>query len=230
MISLRNNFGWPLRYNNTRRNRKRNKERGDPISFGVSRINPGMEFPTLAWKETFPLRIAHYSVVICLDKRFSILLSVTIITVLSCNTLNLSCLLNLVHCHDNLSYFYQLFYFHYFNYFIVNYLLVICCLLFISFSLQSPFSICTFLYKYIYLWLQACLVVQITISEPALVTGLYIYQERLVLLILKHAQTTTITNLTYQTTEQLRKVPKCITTQSSKFKIYIPSTSWMHPD
>ena len=48
--------------------------------------NPGMEFPTLAWKETFPLRIAHYSVVICLDKRFSILLSVTIITVLSCNT------------------------------------------------------------------------------------------------------------------------------------------------
>ena len=140
MISLRNNFGWPLRYNNTRRNRKRNKERGDPISFGVSRINPGMEFPTLAWKETFPLRIAHYSVVICLDKRFSILLSVTIITVLSCNTLNLSCLLNLVHCHDNLSYFYQLFYFHYFNYFIVNYLLVISCLLFISFSLQSPFS------------------------------------------------------------------------------------------
>ena len=103
-------------------------------------INPGMEFPTLAWKETFPLRIAHYSVVICLDKRFSILLSVTIITVLSCNTLNLSCLLNLVHYHDNLLYFYQLFYFHYFNYFIVNYLLVICCLLFISFSLQSPFS------------------------------------------------------------------------------------------
>ena len=103
-------------------------------------INPGMEFPTLAWKETFPLRIAHYSVVICLDKRFSILLSVTIITVLSCNTLNLSCLLNLVHYHDNLLYFYQLFYFHYFNYFIVNYLLVIWCLLFISFSLQSPFS------------------------------------------------------------------------------------------
>ena len=102
-------------------------------------INPGMEFPTLAWKETFPLRIAHYSAVICLDKRFSILLSVTIITVLSCNTLNLSCLLNLVQCHDNLLYFYQLFYFH-FNYFIVNYLLVICCLLFISFSLQSPFS------------------------------------------------------------------------------------------
>ena len=102
--------------------------------------NPGMEFPTLAWKETFPLRIAHYSVVICLDKRFSILLSVTIITVLSCNTLNLSCLLNLVHYHDNLLYFYQLFYFHYFNYFIVNYLLVICCLLFLSFCLQSPFS------------------------------------------------------------------------------------------
>ena len=102
--------------------------------------NPGMEFPTLAWKETFPLRIAHYSVVICLDKRFSILLSVTIITVLSCNTLNLSRLLNLVHCHDNLLYFYQLFYFHYFNYFIVNYLLVICCLLFIFLSLQSPFS------------------------------------------------------------------------------------------
>ena len=103
-------------------------------------INPGMAFPTLAWKETFPLRIAHYSVVICLDKRFSILLSVTIITVLSCNTLNLSCLLNVVHCHDNLLYFYQLFYFHYFSYFIVNYLLVICCLLSISFSLQSPFS------------------------------------------------------------------------------------------
>ena len=103
-------------------------------------INPGMEFPTLAWKESFPLRIAHYSVVTCLDKRFSILLSVTIITVLSCNTLNLSCFLNLVHCHDNLLYFYQLFCFHYFNYFIVNYLLVICCLLFISFCLQSPFS------------------------------------------------------------------------------------------
>ena len=30
-------------------------------------------------------------------------------------------LLNLVHCHDNLSYFYQLFYFHYFNYFILIY-------------------------------------------------------------------------------------------------------------
>ena len=118
----------------------------------------------------------------------------------------------------NLLYFYQLFYFHYFNYFIVNYYLFLL-------ACNHPFLFCTFLYKYIYLWLQACLVVQITTSEPALVTGLYIYQERLVLLILKHAQTTTITNFTYQTTERLRKVPKCITTQSSKFKIYIPSPS-----
>ena len=38
--------------------------------------------------------------------------------------------------------------------------------------------------------------------------GVYIYQERLVLLILKHVQTTTVTNLRHRTTGQLRKVPK----------------------
>ena len=54
-------------------------------------INPGIEFPTLAWKETFPLRIAHYSLVICLDKRFSILLSVTQLS-LFCNAILWICL------------------------------------------------------------------------------------------------------------------------------------------
>ena len=38
MISLRNNFSWPLRYNNAPRNRKGNKERKDPIWFGVYRM------------------------------------------------------------------------------------------------------------------------------------------------------------------------------------------------
>ena len=38
MISLRNNFSWPLWYNNALRNRKRNKERKDPIWFGVYRM------------------------------------------------------------------------------------------------------------------------------------------------------------------------------------------------
>ena len=38
VISLRNNFSWPLRYNNAPRNRKRNKERKDPIWFGVYRM------------------------------------------------------------------------------------------------------------------------------------------------------------------------------------------------
>ena len=38
MISLRNNFSLPLRYNNAPRNRKRNKERKDPIWFGVYRM------------------------------------------------------------------------------------------------------------------------------------------------------------------------------------------------
>ena len=38
--------------------------------------------------------------------------------------------------------------------------------------------------------------------------GVYIYQEGLVFLILKHVRTTTVINLTYQTTGQLRKAPK----------------------
>ena len=38
--------------------------------------------------------------------------------------------------------------------------------------------------------------------------GVYIYQEGLVLLILKHVRTTTVINLTYQTTGQLKKGPK----------------------
>ena len=38
--------------------------------------------------------------------------------------------------------------------------------------------------------------------------GVYIYQEGLVLLILKHVRTTTVLNLTYQTTRQSRKAPK----------------------
>ena len=38
--------------------------------------------------------------------------------------------------------------------------------------------------------------------------GVYIYQEELVFLILKHVRTTTVINLTYQTTGQLRKAPK----------------------
>ena len=38
--------------------------------------------------------------------------------------------------------------------------------------------------------------------------GVYIYQESVVLPILRHIQTTTVTNLTYHTTGQLRKVPK----------------------
>ena len=38
--------------------------------------------------------------------------------------------------------------------------------------------------------------------------GVYICQEGLVLLILKHVRTTTVINLTYQTTDQLRKAQK----------------------
>ena len=38
--------------------------------------------------------------------------------------------------------------------------------------------------------------------------GVYIFQEGLVFLILKHVRTTTVINLTYQTTGQLRKAPK----------------------
>ena len=38
--------------------------------------------------------------------------------------------------------------------------------------------------------------------------GVYIYQEGLVLLILKHVRTTTVLNLTYQTTGQSRKAQK----------------------
>ena len=39
------------------------------------------------------------------------------------------------------------------------------------------------------------------------------------LLILKHVQTTAVTNLTYQTIGQQGKHQECIVTQSSKFKI-----------
>ena len=62
MISLRNNFSWPLWYNNALRNRKRNKERKDPIWFGVYRMcvyQPGDQIYNSSLKEVIYSHALH---------------------------------------------------------------------------------------------------------------------------------------------------------------------------